>query len=419
MRVRLHSRRAKRLRYQHLERLDPTPAGRFFSCRSDFLTASVASTASLTAMLRTTPLAVFFLVACAALPAPEVVIQVEPPTGEQSQDRARIVAAFERAEPGDTIRFAAGTYEVGPIIRVVTPDLTLLGHPDGTTLRGGDGFDAGADFGIEQDAIDALGVLHLFEGGAVVRGLTFTDSFWGLLLGWHFGLEWDERMPENPGGFTVEGNTFRNVRNGIRLTSWGEARTVVRENTFEDARFGVGAIGSGITIEGNRFALLSEASQDDTDSAIAIGGERVAASSSDNLVAGNEILGHRTGVLLYIDGARIGTGNIVRDNRIDLRAEGGLAGVVLIVRGERGADGPPAGGLIGTLIEQNAVTGATWAAISIGAGCNDSRVVGNTFSELQGPAISLDGSGTEVSGHAPDIEIRQAETSVQPAAENP
>jgi len=89
-------------------------------------------------MFRAVQLAVLPLVACAALPASGVVIEVVPPTGEQSQDRARIGAALERSESGDTIRFAAESYEVGPVIGAVTPDLTLLGHPDGTTLRVGE-----------------------------------------------------------------------------------------------------------------------------------------------------------------------------------------------------------------------------------------------------------------------------------------
>ncbi|HUF90340.1 MAG TPA: hypothetical protein VMR66_10220 [Gemmatimonadota bacterium] len=51
-------------------------------------------------------------------------------------DRASILAALEKVQPGDTVRFAPGTYLVGKLIRVDVPRVTLLGHPDGTTLRG-------------------------------------------------------------------------------------------------------------------------------------------------------------------------------------------------------------------------------------------------------------------------------------------
>jgi hypothetical protein len=40
-----------------------------------------------------------------------------------------------QVKPGATVQFAAGTYLVGEIIPIATPGLTLLGHPDGTTLR--------------------------------------------------------------------------------------------------------------------------------------------------------------------------------------------------------------------------------------------------------------------------------------------
>jgi hypothetical protein len=52
-------------------------------------------------------------------------------------DRASILAALEQVQPGGTIQFAPGTYLIGgEIIRIAVPRLTLLGHPEGTTLRG-------------------------------------------------------------------------------------------------------------------------------------------------------------------------------------------------------------------------------------------------------------------------------------------
>ena len=65
------------------------------------------------------------------------VVQVAPPTGEAT-DRASILAAFAQARPGDTIQCGRGRYLVGKLISDSTPRLTLLGHPEGTTLRGCD-----------------------------------------------------------------------------------------------------------------------------------------------------------------------------------------------------------------------------------------------------------------------------------------
>jgi hypothetical protein len=62
------------------------------------------------------------------------VVHVAPPTGKDA-DRASILAAFAQARPGDTIQFGRGMYLVGKLISDSTPRLTLLGHPEGTTLR--------------------------------------------------------------------------------------------------------------------------------------------------------------------------------------------------------------------------------------------------------------------------------------------
>ena len=64
-------------------------------------------------------------------------VYVAPPTGDET-DRASILAALAQAGPGDVIQFAPGIYVVGEIIPIETAELTILGHGDGTTLRGCD-----------------------------------------------------------------------------------------------------------------------------------------------------------------------------------------------------------------------------------------------------------------------------------------
>lgn len=73
-----------------------------------------------------------------ALPQAADTIHVAPPTGEREADRASILAALERVEADGTFQFAPGTYLVGEVVPLETPRVTLLGHPDGTTLRGND-----------------------------------------------------------------------------------------------------------------------------------------------------------------------------------------------------------------------------------------------------------------------------------------
>ena len=63
-------------------------------------------------------------------------LHVSPPTGDQTTDRASILASLAKAQPGDIIQFAPGIYLVGEIFRIEIARLIILGHPDGTTLRG-------------------------------------------------------------------------------------------------------------------------------------------------------------------------------------------------------------------------------------------------------------------------------------------
>lgn len=357
--------------------------------------------------LRTLFLA-WVLTACAQTNGGAGVVIVAAPTGDQERDRASIVGALAKAKPGDTIRFTAGTYEVGPIVRVVTPDLTLVGHPDGTTLRGGH-FDpaAGYDqFGDDDNnAVDSLGVLHLFEGGTIVRSLTFADSWFGLILGWNY----DEQRPKRAGGFLIEGNTFRRSQNGVRSTNTGDTATVIRDNMFVDVHYGVSALGNAFVIEGNTFTMRAAPRAQGYGEAVRLAAEHVAGGCSDNRVLNNTMSGQEIGVGMYTDGSRTGTGNQIRDNRIGVRRDTAAStGVELRTRTD--GDAQPGSGLIGTVVEGNLVTGAARAGVSIGAGCDDSRVTGNTFADLSGPAIVLGGNRARVAGHAADTEIRHVTT---------
>jgi hypothetical protein len=169
--------------------------------------------------------------------------------------------------------------------------------------------------GDSETDVDALGVLHLFEGGCTIRGLTIEDSFWGILLGWHYGFDWDERRPRKEGGFLVEGNVFRNSQNGVRGSSAGTLPILIRDNVFENVHFGVSTLGSGWVIEGNHFLMPDAQRAQGHGDAVRMSAEHVAGDCSDNAVLDNLVQGHESGVAIYTDGQRKGTGNVIRGAR--------------------------------------------------------------------------------------------------------
>lgn len=107
------------------------------------------------------------------------VVHVAPPTGQHVADRASIVAALEPVRPDGTVQFAPGTYLLGGFIPVSVSGVTLLGHPNGTTLRGCD--PAGRS---TPDSRVRCNTLALIGSRQVVRNLTFEymscDSYNGV-----------------------------------------------------------------------------------------------------------------------------------------------------------------------------------------------------------------------------------------------
>lgn len=224
-----------------------------------------------------------------------------------------------------------------------------------------------------------------------MRGLTFSDSWFGLIRGWHY----DDEQPRRQGGFLVEGNTFRHSQNGVRSTNTGATPTMIRGNDFIEVHYGVSALGNAFVVEGNTFTMPDATRAQGYGEAIRIAAEHVAGGCSDNRIEGNTISGYALGVGMYTDGSRVGTGNEIRGNRISVRMETeSSAGIDLRVRADRNDGALPTGGLIGTVVKRNEVIGAARTAISIGAGCDGSFVAADTFRELRGSAILLAGKGT-------------------------
>ncbi|HKI47179.1 MAG TPA: NosD domain-containing protein [Balneolales bacterium] len=274
------------------------------------------------------------------------ILFVAPPSDDQMKDHNNIATVLRQAQPGDTIQFGRGQYTVGEIIRVPTPHLTLLGDAKGTVLRG-----CSPDAYVQEqreevkvirqvikskdrshiptrmaELVKSCGMFQLTGGHDTVRDLTFEYMRLGLMLGY----EPQQGYRPSDGGYLVEGNTFRNSDNGIRVGLSLPEPTLIRHNTFVDTYHAVEAGGSNIHILDN--TILAPAPRqvpavEYPGGAIGItaiapvkGTPGPANGRCDkNLIAGNLIDGYVDGIGLH---ARPGTGchgNVIRNNTIVVR----------------------------------------------------------------------------------------------------
>jgi hypothetical protein len=282
--------------------------------------------------------------------APPDTVQVAPPTGDRTRDHASIAAAFERARPGDTIQFARGIYVVGEIIQDSTPGLTLLGSEAGTVLQGctPDGYlkvrqeerelDRKVIFGhgiphLPPDAraredvlVKRCGMFRLIGGHDTVRDLTFGYTRIGLDLGY----EYQQGYRPSPGGYLIEGNTFRNSMNGIRAGLWSRDSTVISHNTFVDTYHAVMAGGSHIHVLDNRVLAPAPSrvpADQHPSEALAITAmaprkgapEPANGRCHDNVIAGNLVEGYPSGITVDALPGTTCRNNVVRDNTIAVR----------------------------------------------------------------------------------------------------
>jgi pimeloyl-ACP methyl ester carboxylesterase len=385
------------------------------------------------------------------------VVHVVPPTGTQATDRASIVAALEQARAGDTIQFAPGMYRVGALIPVSTPRLTILGHDDGTVLRGCDPaeFDAMEREHVRiiqtpdpdnpraaWNVVSRCGMLELTGGHVTIRHLTFEYGRLGVVLGCCAS---ERAFRPSAGGYLIEGNTFRNSGNSIRALLSSADPTVIRNNTFVNVFHALSAAGSHIHFLDNHISVPEPRDVPGvvvgfgiSISSILPGAEQAlpAGACDHNVIAGNHVAGHLNGIFIVADPGTTCTGNIIRDNTIAVRRAGyhadwafaGLVplddpsdstfvGVPLTLWGIAG-EGAAAGTITGSLVEGNRVIGAEGIGIEL-VHATGSRVVNNTLSgivrrqpfpgNLDGPAPQWsdehNGSGIWVSAGSNDNEI--------------
>jgi parallel beta-helix repeat protein len=390
--------------------------------------------------------------------APADTVHVAPPTGETEADRASILAALERVMPGGTIQFEPGTYLVGEIIPISIPRITILGHPEGTILRGCElaayeemsrDLSRARDWSESWAAMSRCGVLELTGGRVTVRNLTFENTDRGLGLGCCLG---EPAFRPSGGGYLIENNTFRNSRNGIRASLASADTTVIRKNQFINVYHAVSAAVSHFHVVDNDifvrepeqvpgiphpgFAILLEPVPPGP------GGTVTATINvcEHNVIAGNRIEGHPDGIFLS---ARPGTRcrhNVIRDNTIAVRrvrlpasrpyagparitneADSTVVGVPLALFNDPvswvGDDSAPQGIFESNRIEGNRIMGAEGLGIVVYRASRN-RVVNNT---ITGVTVRDPHPGNTIRGSPPEREWDDANGSgiwISPGSED-
>jgi uncharacterized protein len=347
------------------------------------------------------------------------VIDVAPPTGAVEIDRASIVAAIERARPGDTIQFAPGTYLVGRLIPVATSRLTLQGHADGTVLRGCEPaeYDAmdrefvalltappdPANPGAAWDVVSRCGMMEFTGGHVTVRNFTFEYGRLGLLLGC---CSADFAFRATDGGYLIEDNTFRNSGNSVRAILSSPVPTVIRNNRFINTFHALSAVGSQLHFADNHVAVTDPAEVPGgmPGFGILIGSippdvstDLAAGACDGNVIARNHVEGHPNGIFLNAGAGSACTGAEIRDNTIIVRrgpyraswpyaplfpldhpSDSTIVGVPLTLWGESGAEVAD-GRVTDSLIEGNRIVGAEGVGVEL-RGATDNWIVNNTIS---------------------------------------
>lgn len=323
------------------------------------------------------------------IPAAADTVHVAPPTGEMEIDRASILAALDEVSAGGTVQFAAGTYVVGAFIEVAVPRVTLAGHPNGTILRGCDP----AAFEDKDVAVAECNGFNLTGGHQTVRDLTFEYTWHALAIGGKCNAEGCPPEPVSIGGYLVEGNTFRESPNGIRVVGQWSEPAVIRNNRFINTYHAVMINGMTAHILDNDISVPALERVPNTHHpglALMMGGWGAEGMPGcyGNIIAGNRIAGHPAVIWILMFEGGICRGNEIRGNTIEAaRVEFSSRSTAVHVR--NAADSTVIGvpiallnGVLGAgviednLIEGNRILGAEGLAIEV-IGASGNRIVNN------------------------------------------
>ncbi len=265
-------------------------------------------------------------------------IFVSPPKGELETDRTSILSALDLVQTDGTIQFATGTYLVGKGISVKVPGVTLIGHPEGTIIRG-------CDPGEMEDrkfaTVNCNGI-ELAGSNQTVRGFIFEYTYWALHLGCCRNERIKYEMPDSTfvegsaiynigGGHLVEDNTFRFSMSGIRMNGDWEEPAIVRNNRFLNNWHGVSINGNTVHLFDNSFSVPEPAKIPASEfawDAVKIGPplpmqgveETYLREGSGNIISNNKIEDYHQGISIAV--YEPGTScrkNIISDNTINVR----------------------------------------------------------------------------------------------------
>jgi parallel beta-helix repeat protein len=360
-----------------------------------------------------------FVMACApsdgedTLGTAENVIQVEPPSGEAETDRTRVQTAFDDVQPGGTVQFAEGTYVLGQGARLTVPDVTVLGHPDGTVLRGCD--PAGLEFPEEQGGeLDPFPIVQSCTGLFVmadrqtIRGLTFEYAWHGIFVGVAPWLPPSDDTPSATsfGGHRIEDNLFQYTPNGIRVVGPAENPTIIENNVVLNAYHAFQGNGAPIHVVGNRIQVPDPdgvPSSHYPESAVILNDWGIeGAPCTGSIVQGNVVEGTVNGIQIMAAPGSTCSGHEIRDNDIrigevslpETYAErlrdfffpgavgSAVAGVPIRLISQPGPPDQGVGRVTDVLVENNRVSGGSGLGIQL-LGASGNRIVDNQIAGIQ------------------------------------
>ena len=336
-------------------------------------------------------------------------IHVAPPTGVKKTDRANIQAAFDAVQPGGTILFSPGTYLLGAGAKLTVPNVTVLGHPKGTILRGCDP----ADF-VTKDRLSVVFEctgLYIQTQRQTIRGLTFEYTWHGIVVGpfpasaeeARAASEGEAKLTDySAGGQRIEGNIFRASTNGMRVRGTGDEVSIVRNNDFIDVFHAIGIYGAPLHFLDNRVTVEEPSRVPNSrhpGSAILISAGRT--DCSGHIVAGNKIVGYPGAIYVMANRGQVCRNVEISNNTIKVRRvkipeewedvtptekDSTMVGVPITLMSidrplPEGSEMHGEGVVEKIVIEGNKLLGAEGVGIIVNG--SDNRISGNTISDIQ------------------------------------
>lgn len=340
-------------------------------------------------------------------------VHVAPPAGETETDRANVQAAFDAVQAGGTVLFEPGTYLLGAGVQLTVPDVTVLGHTDGTVLRGcnPEEFD---EIGMPAMVFGCTG-FYIQTQRQTIRGLTFEYMWHGIVVG-PYPTTLEEGMammqsgePEDPypaGGQRIEGNTFRASANGLRVTDSDVEVSIVRDNDFIDVYHAIGIYGAPLHFLDNRIRVteperIPNSRHPGSAILISAGATKTCA---QHVVSGNTISGYHDGIYVMAMRGEVCRGIELRDNTVEVRRVSAprewpvidptaedttvvgipisLVNITQVVPRPGASEDDPEGVLEDILVEGNRIIGAEGLGIEV-LNASRNRIVGNTITQIE------------------------------------